>query len=82
MSIQENLFTSMKGLRVLDLKWTMISTLSVSLGKMVLLRILNLDETRITEVPECVRNLKSLLFLALPDTCSSLPVWISELTCL
>ncbi|GLJ52631.1 hypothetical protein SUGI_1120180 [Cryptomeria japonica] len=78
-SIQDKLFSSMRGLRVLDLSWTKISTLPTSLGKMVLLRVLNLTETEINEVPQCVKHLKSLLFLALPRYCMSLPAWISEL---
>ncbi|XP_059070350.1 probable disease resistance protein At1g58390 [Cryptomeria japonica] len=78
-SIPENLFTTMRGLRVLDLSYTHISTLPASLGKMILLRLLNLRGTEIKEVPECVRHLKRLLFLALPDGCESLPAWISDL---
>ncbi|GLJ52670.1 hypothetical protein SUGI_1121000 [Cryptomeria japonica] len=45
-SIPENLFTTMRGLRVLDLSYTHISTLPASLGKMVLLRLLNLRVQR------------------------------------
>ncbi|GLJ30503.1 hypothetical protein SUGI_0603690 [Cryptomeria japonica] len=81
-SIPEKLFMAMRGLRVLDLSFTNISTLPASVGKMKLLKVLNLRETRIEEVPKCVRHLKSLLFLALPDDCSPLPAWISELRCL
>lgn len=80
-STPPNLFTAMRGLRVLDLSCTGISTLPASVGKMKLLKVLNLRETKIMEVPECVRHLKSLLFLAL-HRCDKLPVWISELQCL
>ncbi|XP_057841845.1 disease resistance protein RPH8A-like [Cryptomeria japonica] len=81
-SIPENLFTTMRGLGVLDLSYTEISTLPASLGKMIVLRLLNLTNTQIKEVPECVRHLKRLLFLALPIDCKSLPAWISDLRCL
>ncbi|GLJ52673.1 hypothetical protein SUGI_1121070 [Cryptomeria japonica] len=81
-SIPENLFTTMRGLRVLDLSYTNISTLPASLGKMILIRLLNLTYTQIEEVPECVRHLKCLLFLDLPQSCKSLPAWISDLRCL
>ncbi|GLJ14374.1 hypothetical protein SUGI_0232250 [Cryptomeria japonica] len=79
-TIPENLFTAMRGLRVLDLSSTNISTLPPSVGKMVLLKVLNLRDTGIREVPECVRYLKSLLFLAMPGYPTEyMPVWISEL---
>ncbi|GLJ52511.1 hypothetical protein SUGI_1117660 [Cryptomeria japonica] len=78
-SIPDNLFTTIRGLRVLDLSFTDITTLPASLGKMILLKLLNLKKTNITKVPKCVRHLKGLLFLALPLCCRSLPVWISEL---
>ncbi|XP_057873206.2 putative disease resistance protein RGA3 [Cryptomeria japonica] len=81
-SIPTNLFTTMRGLRVLDLSSTDISTLPASVGKMILLKVLNLTGIDIRELPECVRHLKSLLFLALPIYCSQLPEWISELQCL
>ncbi|XP_057855862.2 putative disease resistance protein RGA3 [Cryptomeria japonica] len=81
-SIPESLFTTMRGLRILDLSSTNITALPASLGKMILLKLLNLSGTKIREVPECVRHMKSLLFLALPHYCTQLPVWISELRCL
>ncbi|GLJ37245.1 hypothetical protein SUGI_0755440 [Cryptomeria japonica] len=81
-SIPTNLFTTMRGLRVLDLSSTKISTLPASVGKMILLKVLNLRDTDIGELPECVRHLKSLLYLALPNGCTQLPEWISELQCL
>ncbi|GLJ21399.1 hypothetical protein SUGI_0393980 [Cryptomeria japonica] len=81
-SIPTNLFTAMRGLRVLDLSETNISALPESIGKMKLLKVLNLWYTIIREVPECVRHLKSLMFLALPGECDNLPVWINELKCL
>ncbi|GLJ21022.1 hypothetical protein SUGI_0384140 [Cryptomeria japonica] len=81
-SIPENLFTAMRGLRVLELSGTGISKLPQSLGKMKLLKVLNLNDTKIEKVPECVRHLKSLLFLALPEGCKKLSVWISEVKCL
>ncbi|GLJ21021.1 hypothetical protein SUGI_0384130 [Cryptomeria japonica] len=81
-SIPENLFSAMKGLRVLDLSGTRISKLPQSLGKMKLLKVLNLNDTKIDKVPKCVRHLKGLLFLALPQRCEKLPVWINEVKCL
>lgn len=82
-SISANLFTGMRGLRVLDLSSTSISTLPASVGKMILLKVLNLRKTQIAKVPECVRYLKGLLFLAMPRrSCKYIPVWISELKCL
>ncbi|XP_057871104.2 putative disease resistance protein RGA3 [Cryptomeria japonica] len=81
-SIPQNLFTAMRGLRVLDLSGTSISKLPQSLGKMTLLKVLNLNNTEIEKVPKCVRHLKSLLFLALPQRCEKLPVWINEVKCL
>ncbi|GLJ21038.1 hypothetical protein SUGI_0384400 [Cryptomeria japonica] len=81
-NIPGNLFTAMRGLRVLELSGTRISKLPQSLGKMKLLKILNLNGTKIEKVPECVRHLKSLLFLALPPRCKNLPVWINEVKCL
>ncbi|GLJ30504.1 hypothetical protein SUGI_0603710 [Cryptomeria japonica] len=78
-SIPEKLFMAMRGLRVLDLSFTNISTLPASVGKMKLLKVLNFRQTPIEEVPKCVRHLKSLLFLALNDSCTTLPAWISEL---
>ncbi|GLJ21379.1 hypothetical protein SUGI_0393480 [Cryptomeria japonica] len=80
--IPTNLFTAMRGLRVLDLSGTKISAVPKSIGKMKLLKVLNLRYTDIREVPECVRHLKSLLFLVLPEGCQTLPVWINELKCL
>ncbi|GLJ21226.1 hypothetical protein SUGI_0389000 [Cryptomeria japonica] len=80
--IPTNLFTAMRGLRVLDLSGTCISTLPESIGKMKLLKVLNLRDTYIEEVPNCVTHLKSLLFLYLPATCEKLPVWINEVKCL
>ncbi|GLJ14871.1 hypothetical protein SUGI_0241970 [Cryptomeria japonica] len=76
-SIPENLFTAMRRLRVLDLSFTDISALPASVGKLKLLKMLNLRGTRIEEVPECVRHLKSLLYFAID--CKGLPVWIGEL---
>ncbi|XP_059074189.1 disease resistance RPP13-like protein 4 isoform X1 [Cryptomeria japonica] len=81
-SIPENFFSAIRGLRVLDLSSTRIYALPASIGKMVLLKVLNLRGTAIVEVPECVRHLKSLLFLAMSNGCRSLPVWIGELKCL
>ncbi|GLJ14377.1 hypothetical protein SUGI_0232320 [Cryptomeria japonica] len=78
-TIPENLFTAMRGLRVLDLSSTRISTLPASVGKIVLLKVLNLRDTRVYKVPECVRYLKSLLFLVMPYDCKYIPVWISKL---
>ncbi|GLJ21036.1 hypothetical protein SUGI_0384380 [Cryptomeria japonica] len=80
--IPGNIFTAMRGLRVLELSGTGISTLPQSLRKMKLLKVLNLNDTKIEKVPECVRHLKSLLFLALPQRCNKLPVWINEVKCL
>ncbi|XP_059074174.1 putative disease resistance protein RGA3 isoform X1 [Cryptomeria japonica] len=81
-SIPANLFTAMRGLRILDLSSTSISTLPASIGKMILLKVLNLRRTKIKEVPECLRHLKSLLFLGIHWNCKSIPAWISELKCL
>ncbi|GLJ14367.1 hypothetical protein SUGI_0232140 [Cryptomeria japonica] len=78
-TIPENLFTAMRGLRVLDSSGTKILTLPASVGKMVLLKVLNLRDTKVYKVPECVRYLKSLLFLAMPFDLKYIPVWISEL---
>ncbi|GLJ14369.1 hypothetical protein SUGI_0232160 [Cryptomeria japonica] len=80
--IPADLFTAMRGLRVLDLSSTRISALPSSVGKMILLKVLNLMDTNIEEVPEFVRNLKSLIFLAMHNKCGSLPEWICELECL
>ncbi|GLJ14391.1 hypothetical protein SUGI_0232480 [Cryptomeria japonica] len=71
-SIPANLFTAMRGLRILDLSFTSISTLPSSIGKMILLKVLNLRRTKIKEVPECLRHLKSLMFLAIHWDCKSL----------
>ncbi|GLJ21033.1 hypothetical protein SUGI_0384310 [Cryptomeria japonica] len=80
--IPGNMFMAMRGLRVLELSGTDICTLPQSLGKMKLLKVLNLNDTQIEKVPECVRHLRSLLFLALPLRCRKLPVWINEVKCL
>ncbi|GLJ15046.1 hypothetical protein SUGI_0245800 [Cryptomeria japonica] len=78
-SIPANLFTAMRGLRILDLSCTSIRSLPASIENLRLLRVLNLRKTWIEEVPECVRHLKNLLFLAFPWSCRALPVWINEL---
>ncbi|XP_059073255.1 putative disease resistance protein At4g10780 [Cryptomeria japonica] len=52
-SIPANLFTAMRGLRILDLSFTSISTLPSSIGKMILLKVLNLRRTKIKELLEC-----------------------------
>ncbi|GLJ14392.1 hypothetical protein SUGI_0232490 [Cryptomeria japonica] len=52
-TIPEYLFTAMRGLRVLDLSYTRILTLLASVGKMVLLKVLNLRGTEIREHLEC-----------------------------
>ncbi|GLJ14394.1 hypothetical protein SUGI_0232510 [Cryptomeria japonica] len=79
---QKNLFTTVRGLCILDMSWTRISTLPMSVGKMILLKVLNLRGTRIYEVPEFVRHLRNLLFLAISNHCTELLLWIIELPCL
>ncbi|GLJ14388.1 hypothetical protein SUGI_0232450 [Cryptomeria japonica] len=81
-SLPSNLFTHVRGLRILDLSYTSISTLPESAEKNTLLKVLDLRGTEIKQVPECVRHLKSLLFLAMPNRCKYLPPWIGELKCL
>ncbi|GLJ21029.1 hypothetical protein SUGI_0384230 [Cryptomeria japonica] len=81
-SIPGNLFTAMRGLRVLDLSGTGIAKFPQSLERIKFLKVLNLNDTEIEKVPKCVRHLKSFLFLALPQGCMKLPIWINEIKCL
>ncbi|GLJ52629.1 hypothetical protein SUGI_1120110 [Cryptomeria japonica] len=60
-SIPENLFTTMRGLCVLDLSYTEISTLPASLGKMIVLRLLNLTNTQIKREEAKFKSLDNLV---------------------
>ncbi|XP_059066757.1 putative disease resistance protein RGA3 [Cryptomeria japonica] len=59
-SIPAHFFRAMRGLRVLDLSSTSISALPASIGKMKLLKVLNLRDTLIEEVPECHLECESI----------------------
>ncbi|XP_038980091.1 putative disease resistance RPP13-like protein 1 isoform X1 [Phoenix dactylifera] len=65
--LPEDLFKKLRSLRVLNLSETAICNLLTSLGDLVHLRRLDLDATRIREIPESIGNLRNLQFLLLPN---------------
>ncbi|TVU39197.1 hypothetical protein EJB05_12605, partial [Eragrostis curvula] len=61
------MFQKFTHLRVLDLQYTQIESVSGSLGRMMHLRYLSFANTRVREIPATIENLRMLQFLILKN---------------
>ncbi|KAL5544095.1 hypothetical protein UlMin_007879 [Ulmus minor] len=77
-------FSGAKSLRVLDLENMKIQTLPDEVGELIYLTYLGLKQTEITELPECLSNLKALQTLDIRwcGNVEELPDWVLNLSSL
>ncbi|MQL74884.1 hypothetical protein Taro_007256 [Colocasia esculenta] len=59
-TLSDDFFNTLRRLRVLDLSYTGIDTLSASIGNLIHLRFLNVSFTKLRDLPEDIQFLRSL----------------------